>query len=186
MPECTGVSFNLSRENGETEMSKNLENKKVVVSEIVEKFKEAKSVMFIRNDGLNVQQVTELRKQCREQNVEYVVLKNTLVRRALNELNIEGFDEALNGPNAFAFGMQDVVAPAKVVTDFIEKSKTDRLSIHIGLMGTEVLDEKGVKALASMPSREVLLGRLVGSLNSSISKFVFCLEAIRKQKAGEE
>jgi large subunit ribosomal protein L10 len=116
------------------------------------------------------------------------VLKNKLVERALNELNIEALNEQLTGPNAYAFGMTDAVAPAKVIYDFISKNKKDEsnLAVKAGLMGTEVMDVKAVKALSEVPSREVLLARLVGSIHAPVSNLVYALEAIRKQKAGED
>ncbi len=166
-------------------MGNNLEAKKVVVSEIVEKLKNAQSMVIVHYSGITVEEVTGLRNQFREAGVEYCVLKNTMVRRALAELNITGLDDKLEGPSAFAFGMKDPAAPAKIIYDFIGKSKKEVLSVKAGLLGTEVLDEKAVKALSEIPSREVLLARLVGSLQSSISGLVFALEAIRKQKAGE-
>ena len=115
-------------------MSKNLELKKQVVSDIVKKFQEAQSVIVVRYSGLTVEQVTGLRAQFRANGVEYCVLKNTLVRRALKELNIEGLDEVLNGPSAFAFGMNDPVSPAKIVNDFIVKKKSDAIEIKAGLL----------------------------------------------------
>ena len=166
-------------------MSKNFEMKKEVVANISEKLNQAQGIVVVHYSGLTVEEVTNLRSQCRAAGVEYLVLKNTLVRRALDDRQITGLDHTLEGPNAFAFSMKDPISAAKVVCDFIDKTKTEHIAVKGGLMGNEVLDEKGVKALASMPSREVLLARLVGSLNSSISKFVYCLEAIRKQKAGE-
>ena len=167
-------------------MGKNLEIKKQVVSDISEKFKNAQSVVAVHYSGLTVEEVTALRKQCREANVDYCVLKNTLVRRALDDMGINGWDNVLEGPTAYAFGTKDAVAPAKVLCDFIDKAKNDHMSVKIGLMGEEVMDVNAVKALASLPSREVLLARLVGSLNSSIAKLVYVLDAIRKQQAGEE
>ena len=89
-------------------MSNNLEIKKQAVAEIIEKFKGAESVIVCSFSGLTVEQVTELRKQCRENDVHYCVLKNRLVARALKELNIEGLDGLLEGPNAFVFGEKDV------------------------------------------------------------------------------
>ena len=166
-------------------MSKNLEIKKQVVADITEKFKNAQSVVAVHYSGLTVEEATKLRADCRNAGVEYCVLKNTLVRRALNDMGITGWDKELEGPTAFAFGMKDAVAPAKVVCDFIDKAKNEHLSVKIGLMGTEIMDQNAVKALAALPSREVLLARLVGSLNSSIAKLVYALDAIRKQKAGE-
>ena len=168
------------------EMSKNLEAKKVVVSEISEKLKNCQSMVVVHFNGITVEEVTELRNQFRAAGVEYCVLKNTLVRRALHEMNITGLDDQLEGPSAFAFGMQDPVSPAKVVYDFIEKKKLDCISVKAGLMGTEVMDEKAVAALSKLPSREVLLARLVGSLKAPISNLVYALEALRKKQAGEE
>ena len=122
-------------------MSKNLEVKKQVVSEIVKKFQDAQSVVIVKYSGLTVEDATALRAQFRANGVDYVVLKNTLVRRALHELNIEGLDDVLNGPSAFAFGMSDPVSPAKIVSDFITKKKNESpIEIKAGLLGTELMD----------------------------------------------
>ncbi len=165
-------------------MSANQEAKKQIVSEIKEKFQNAQSVVVVHYSGVTVEEVTKLRNQFRENGVEYCVLKNKLVDRALDELNISGLNEHLTGPNAFAFGMKDAVAPAKVICEFIEKNKKEKenLSVKGGLMGTEVLTEAGVKALSLIPSRDVLLARLVGSIHSPVSKLVYCLDAIAKKK----
>ena len=162
-------------------MSANLEAKKLVVSDIVEKLKNAECMMVVSYSGLTVEQVTGLRAQFRANGVEYVVLKNTLVRRALQELNIEGLDEVLNGPSAFAFGMNDPVSPAKIINDFVTKNKTEAISIKAGLLGTEVMTMDQIKSLAETPSREVLLARFIGSLQSSIAGFVRVLDAIAKK-----
>ena len=162
-------------------MSKNLELKKQVVSDIVKKFQDAQSVIIVNYNGLTVEQVTGLRAQFRANGVEYCVLKNTLVRRALQELNIEGLDEVLNGPSAFAFGMNDPVSPAKIVNDFVTKSKSEVLTIKAGLLGTEVMTMDQIKSLAETPSREVLLARFIGSLQSSIAGFVRVLDAVAKK-----
>ena len=166
-------------------MSKNFEAKKVVVSEIEEKIEKAESIVIVEYKALTVEAVTALRAKCRAANVEYCVLKNTLVRRALHELNIEGLDDVLNGPSAFAFGMSDPVSPAKIVNDFITKNKTEALQIKAGLMGTEILSDAQIKELATVPSREVLLARLLGSLQSSIAGFVRVLDAIAKKNSEE-
>ena len=165
-------------------MSKNLEVKKQVVSDIVKKFQDAQSVVIVKYSGLTVENATALRQQFRASGVDYCVLKNTLVRRALSELNIQGLDDVLNGPSAFAFGMEDPVSPAKVVNDFMQKSKSTALEFKAGLLGNQLMDAQQVKVLAETPSREVLLARLVGSLQSSISGFVRVLDAIAK-KNGE-
>ena len=163
-------------------MSKNLEIKKQVVADIVEKFKSAESMVICSFNGLTVEQVTELRKQCRENDVHYCVLKNRLVARALQELNIEGLDSLLEGPNAFVFGTKDVTAAPKAIASFIDKNKLTSLEIKGGLMGSDVMDVAGVKALAATPSRDELLGTLVGCLVSPVSALVSVLDEIAEKK----
>ena len=163
-------------------MSANLEAKKVVVSEIVEKLKNAECMMVVSYSGLTVEQVTELRKQCRENDVHYCVLKNRLVNRALEELKIEGLENLLEGPNAFVFSEKDVTAGPKIISQFIEKNKLTSLEIKGGLLGTEVMDVKTIKDLAATPSREELLATMVGCLVSPVSALVSVLEQIAEKK----
>ena len=164
-------------------MSKNRELKAQVVADIVEKLKGAQSMVVCSYSGLTVEQVTNLRKLCREQDVHYCVLKNRLVLRALQELGINGLDHLLEGPNAFVFSTKDMTNAPKIVNDFIEKNKLTSLEIKGGLMGTEVLDVAGVKALAALPSREELLATVVGCLVSPVSSLVAVLDEIAEQKA---
>lgn len=175
-------------------MSKNFELKKTVVAQIKEKFEQAHSAVFLDYRGLTVAEVTELRNLCRAQGIEYVVLKNTMVDLALKELNIGGMEEYLKGPTAVAFGMKDAVAPAKVLNDFIKKAK--KTTIKCGLVDGQVLDVAGVHALSELPPKEVLIARMMGSLNAPITGFVgvlsatlrslvYAIDAVRKQKAGE-
>lgn len=163
-------------------MSSNLEIKKQVVADIIEKFKSAESVVVCSYSGLTVEQVTELRKQCRENDVHYCVLKNRLVARALKELNIDGLNELLEGPNAFVFGTKDVTAAPKIIANFIDKNKLTSLEIRGGLMGTEFMDLATVKNLAATPSREELLATLVGCLQSPVSGLVAVLDQIAEKK----
>ena len=164
-------------------MSKNRELKVQVVADIVEKLKGAQSMVVCSYSGLTVEQVTNLRKLCRDQEVHYCVLKNRLVLRALQELGIGGMDHLLEGPNAFVFSTKDVTNAPKIVNDFIEKNKLTSLEIKGGLMGTEVLDAAGVKALAALPSREELLATMVGCLVSPVSALVAVLDEIAEKKA---
>ena len=163
-------------------MSANLEAKKLVVTDIVEKLKNAECMMVVSYSGLTVEQVTELRKQCRENDVHYCVLKNRLVNRALQELKIEGLDSLLEGPNAFVFSDKDVTAGPKIISQFIEKNKLTSLEIKGGLMGTEKLDVAAIKSLAATPSREELLATLVGCLQSPMSGLVAVLDQIAEKK----
>ena len=162
-------------------MSNNLEIKKQVVADIIEKFKAAQSVVVCSYSGLTVEKVTELRKLCREQDVHYVVLKNRLVVRALEELGIKGLEGILEGPNAFVFGNKDVTNAPKIVNSFIEKNKLTSLEIKDGLMGEEVMDVAAVKALAALLSREELLATLVGCLQSPVSSLVAVLDEIAEK-----
>ena len=165
-------------------MSNAIEMKKAVVAEIKEKLVAAKSVVLIDYRGLTVAEVTELRNQCRKAGVEYTVLKNTMVNLAAKEVGIEGLEAFLKGPTAVAFGMEDAVAPAKVLTEFIKKTK--KTEVKCGLLDGQILDAAGVEALAAIPSREVLIAKIMGSMMSAVSKFVYVVEAIRKKAAGEE
>ena len=164
-------------------MSKNRDLKVQAVAEIVEQLKNAESVVICSYSGLTVEQVTALRKKCRENEVNYCVLKNRLVKRALDELNITGLDDLLNGPNAFVFGGKDVTNAPKIINSFIEKNKLASLKITGGIMGTEALDVKAVKDLAATPSREELLATLVGCLISPVSSLVSVLDEIAEKKA---
>ena len=176
-------------------MSKNFELKKTVVAEIRDKLGRAQSVVLIDYRGLTVEEVTDLRNQFRKAGVEYAVLKNTMLTLAARDLGIRGLEDYLKGPTAVAFGYQDPVAPAKIITEYLKKNK--KISVKCGMVDRKVVDQAGVTALAELPPREVLIAKLMGSMNALITgfvgvlsgvlrKFVYAVEAVRKQKAGEE
>ncbi len=165
-------------------MSNNLEIKKNVVADIKDKLERAQTVVLVDYRGLNVAEVTDLRNQLRKAGVEYVVLKNTMINLAIDGMGLDDVKQHLEGPTAVAFGYDDMIAPAKILTDFAKKSK--KLTIKCGVCDGAYLDAAGVEALAALPSKETLIARIMGSMMSSVSKFVYCVEAIRKQKAGEE
>ena len=164
-------------------MSKNLEVKKGVVAEIKGKFEKAQTAVLVDYRGINVAEVTELRNQLRKAGVEYAVLKNTMINLAVKGMGFDGIEKHLEGPTAVAFGYEDAIAPAKILCEAAKKNKN--LTIKCGVCDGAYLDEAGVQALAN-PSREVLIARIMGSMMSSVSKFVYALEAIRKKQAGEE
>lgn len=157
-------------------MSANFEAKKQVVEEIKEKIQNAKSVVLVKSIGLTVADDTALRREFREKNVEYKVLKNTLIRKAFNDLGINDFDADLNGPTTVAFG-QDETSAAKVIVEATKKFE-DKISVKCAYVEGNRVDEKGVKALASMPSKEELVAKMLGSLQAPISNFVGVLSAI--------
>ncbi len=157
-------------------MSANFEAKKVVVEDIKEKIQNAKSVVLVKFNGLTVAEDTELRREFRKNNVEYKVLKNTLIRRAFNDMGITDFDEDLNGPTSVAFGTDETGA-AKVIVDAAKKYQ-DKVSVKSAFVEGGYVDVNGVKALASMPSKEQLIAKMLGSLQAPIANFVGVLSAM--------
>lgn len=154
---------------------KTLQQKKVVVQGLSEKIKVSKAMVFADYRGLTVEQDTELRTALRKAGVDYKVVKNTLTRFAMKENGIEGIDSYLNGPTAMAIHETDPVAPAKVLSEYAKKF--DKLELKVGVVEGKVIDIDGIKALAELPSREVLIARVLGGFNAPISGFVNVLNA---------
>ena len=172
-------------------MSANFEAKKVVVEEITAKIKESKSVVFVDYNKLTVAEVSELRNKCKQAGCEYKVYKNTLVRKALNELGYTQFDKDLNGPTAITFA-KDETSAAKMMVN-AEKDYADKIVLKSAFVDNAYYDKAGIKALASMPSREEMIAKMLGSinapatnlagvLNNVISGLVRVLDGIAKQK----
>lgn len=161
-------------------MSKAIENKQSQVQEITEKFQSAASVVVVDYRGLNVAQVTELRKQLREAGVEFKVYKNTLTRRAAEAAGLEGINDVLVGPNAIAFSNEDVVAPAKIINEFAKKNEA--LEIKAGIIEGTISSVEDVKALAELPSREGLLSMLLSVLQAPVRNFALATKAVAEQK----
>lgn len=148
-------------------MSAALEEKKQLVEELKEKIGAAQSIVIVDYKGLTVFEDTELRKTLREANVEYRVLKNRLMQKAFNELGYTDFDEALNGPTAVAFAMTDPAAPAKILLESADKTK--KVSIKCGMVDGAYITPDGVKELATLPPKEVLIAKLLGTMSAPIS-----------------
>lgn len=161
-------------------MSKAVEAKQTVVQEIAEKFKSAASVVVVDYRGLTVAQVTELRKQLREAGVEFKVYKNTLVRRAAEEVGHADLNEALTGPNAIAFSSEDVIAPARIINNFAKEN--EQLEIKAGLIEGTLASVEEIKALAELPSREGLLSMLLSVLQAPMRNFALATKAVAEQK----
>lgn len=147
-----------------------LQQKKEVVSEISEKIKAAKAMVFADYRGLTVEQDTELRNALRKAGVEYKVVKNTLTRFAAKENGLEGLDSYLNGPTAMAVSSTDPVAPAKVLAEYAKKF--EKLELKIGVVEGKIIDTNGINALAELPPREVLIAKVLGGFNAPISGLV--------------
>ncbi|MEE4200983.1 50S ribosomal protein L10 [Erythrobacter sp.] len=144
------------------------------VAQLNDVFKEVGVVVVTRNLGLTVDQSTELRSKMREAGASYKVAKNRLAKLALKDTDYTGIDEFLTGPTALAWS-SDPVAAAKAAVDFAKSN--DKLEIVGGSMGTQVLDEAGVKALASMPSLDELRGTIVGLVNAPATKIAQVVNA---------
>jgi large subunit ribosomal protein L10 len=148
--------------------------KQQVVNEIKEKFQRAEAVVLVDYRGLNVAEVTELRKRFREAGADYKVYKNTLMTRALTELGMEELIPYLTGPNAVALGYGDPVVPAKIISEFAKDH--DKLEVKAGMISRKVIGAEGVKSLANLPSKEVLVAQALGGLNAPITGFVNVLQ----------
>jgi len=156
-------------------VSLNRTEKAVVIEEIAAEVASAQSIVVAEYRGLDVAAVTVLRKNAREAGVYLRVLKNTLARRALANTPFEGLSDKLTGPLIYAVG-KDPVAAAKVLAEF---SKTnDKLVIKAGSLPNSVLDANGIKALATMPSRDELLSKLLGTMQAPIAQFVRTLNEV--------
>jgi len=150
--------------------NKILEQKKQVVQELTEKVKSAQSIVLADYRGLTVEQDTVLRNALRAAGVEYKVVKNTLTSFAMKANGLEGLDSCLNGPTAMAISSTDAIAPAKVLSEYAKKF--EKLELKAGVVEGKVIDVDGIKALAEVPSREVLIAKMLGSFNAPITGFV--------------
>lgn len=161
-------------------MSKVIETKQQVVTEIADKLRASKSTIVVDYRGLTVSEATELRKQLREAGVEFKVYKNSLTRRAAESAGMAELNEFLTGPNAIAFSNEDVVAPAKVLNDFA--TKHEALEIKAGVIEGKLVTLDEVKAIATLPSREGLLSMLLSVLQAPIRNLALATKAVAEQK----
>ncbi|MCB2153557.1 50S ribosomal protein L10 [bacterium] len=163
------------------------------ISELERLFQDGDGLVFFDNKGLTVEEATELRALLRKEGATMKVAKNTFIKRAMATAGIEmnGLEDKLTGPTVVAFGLKDAVSPAKVLSKYAE-DHGERFEIKAGLLGGEILDAKGVDALSKMPSREELLGRMLGSmqapaqnvvyaLNQTVSKVVYAVSALQRK-----
>ncbi|MFN7253216.1 MAG: 50S ribosomal protein L10 [Anaerobacillus sp.] len=162
------------------EQKQQFQQKQVLVSEIATKLRDSKTTVVVDYRGLNVAQVTELRKQLREANVDFKVYKNSMTRRATAEVELTQLDEVLVGPTAIAFSNDDVIAPAKILNDFAKKN--DKLEIKAGIIEGQFASLEEVKALAELPSREGLLSMLLSVLQAPMRNFALATKAVAEQK----
>lgn len=174
---------------------KTLKAKSDNVDEIKEKIEKSESIVLVDYRGLNVEQLTELRSKYREAGVEYKVYKNTMMRFAFKDSGFENFNEYLTGPNAVAFGYDSPIQAAKITAEFAKEN--EKLEIKAGIVDGKLVDIDGIKELASLPPREVLIAKALGGFNSPLQGFAnvlsgtikglaVALNAIAEQKQAQE
>jgi large subunit ribosomal protein L10 len=178
----------------EVEKLLNIEEKKQVVEEIKDRLEKIQGAVLTDYRGLNVSEVTELRAKLREAGVEFKVFKNTLMSIAAHRVGLADLDSYLEGPTAIAFGINDPVTPAKILSEFAKIHKA--LEIKAGILENKVINAEGVKMLAELPSKEVLVAKVLGAMQSPmygfagslqglLRNFVYVLDAVREKKAAE-
>jgi large subunit ribosomal protein L10 len=169
-----------------------LQRKKEMVKELSERIRSAKAMVLADYRGLTVQQDTELRSALRKAGIDYRVVKNTLTKFAVEESNLEGLVPFLDGPTSMALSTEDPVAPAKVLSEYARKF--EKLELKAGVVEGRIIDINGIKALAELPPKEVLVARALGGiksplvglvnvLNGNIRGLVVALNAIAEKKA---
>ena len=164
-------------------MSANVESKKLIVEEIKAKIAASKSIVFADYNKLTVLEVTALRRKFKEANCEYKVYKNTLVRKALNELGITDFDADLNGTTATVFCADETSGAAVFARETkANPALVEKIVPKCAYVEQKYLDKNGVKELSAIPSKEVLIAKMLVFFQSSLSKFVGVLDQIAKAK----
>lgn len=172
---------------------KTMSLKKAQVEELVAKLKDAKSAVFADYRGLTVEQDTKLRKELREAGIDYAVIKNSVIRFAADEIGLTGLDKMIEGPTAVAISLTDPVAPSKLLSKYAKD--LEKFDLKGGVVEGKVVDVNGVNAIASLPSKEELIAKMLGSmkspinglvnvLNGNIRGLVVALNAIAEKKAG--
>ncbi|PKM62753.1 MAG: 50S ribosomal protein L10 [Firmicutes bacterium HGW-Firmicutes-21] len=164
--------------------TKILEQKQQIVKELADKMQGAKSGVLVDFKGITVADDTKLRSEMRKIGVEYSVVKNTLTSKACDIIGFEQLKDVLSGMTAIAISNDDQIAPAKILCEYAKKN--EKFIIKAGFVDSGVIDADAVKALAEIPSKEVLIAKVMGSLQSSLYSFAYALQAIiDKNSEGE-
>jgi large subunit ribosomal protein L10 len=158
-----------------------IELKQPIVEEIKGYVENAKTAVLVDYRGLTVSQDTELRKNLREAGIVYKVYKNTLLNFAFKGTEFEALSQNLEGPTAVAFGLDDATAPARIINDMVKKMP--KLEFKSGVVEGAYYDSEGIKVIATIPSREVLISKLLGSMQSPIAGLARVLNQIAEKVA---
>lgn len=158
-----------------------VEIKKPIVEEIRELLNDAQAAVLVDYRGLTVEEDTNLRNKLRAEEVTYKVYKNTMLRFAIEGTEFESLGKHLEGPTALAVSKKDATAPARILANFAKDAKA--LELKAGVVDGTYYDEKGIQAIANVPSREVLLSRLLGSMQSPIANFARVIKQVAEKTA---
>lgn len=158
-----------------------VELKKPIVDQISEELNGAKAAVLVDYRGITVEQDTELRKQLREAGVIYKVYKNTMINFAVKGTEFEELSKHLEGPTAIAISKEDATAPARILFNFSKNAP--KLELKAGVVDGTYYDEKGIQVIATIPSREELLSKLLGSMQSPITNFARVIKQIAEKDA---
>ncbi len=156
-----------------------IDEKKRIVEDLHEKFSKSKVVILTDYKGLDVDSINDLRRKLRELQIQYQVVKNSLLIRASKDTDVELIKESFKGPSAVALSFDDPVSPAKVLTNFA--GENEKLEIKVGVMNGKVLDISAIKALSALPSREVIMGQLLSVMNGVPTGFVRALVDVQRR-----
>lgn len=160
-----------------------VEIKKPIVDEIIENLKDAKAAVVADYRGLTVEQDTALRKQLREAGVVYKVYKNTLIKRAIEGTEFEALASELEGPTAIAISKEDATAPARILFNFAKDA--DKLELKSGVVEGTYYDKKAIAVIATIPSRDELISKFLGSIQSPVTNFARVIKQIAEKKEAE-
>ena len=159
-----------------------IELKQPIIDEIKSNLQDAQSVVLVDYRGLTVEQDTRLRKELRESGIIYKVYKNTMVRFAIEGTEFESLKDDLEGPSAIAISKPDATAPARILAKFAKEAED--LEIKAGVIEGTYYDQAGIKTISSIPSREELLSKFLGSIQSPIANFARVLKQIAEKQDG--
>ncbi|MCI5688007.1 50S ribosomal protein L10 [Anaerovoracaceae bacterium 42-11] len=156
------------------------QQKQVIIDEIKAKLENAQAAVVVDYMGINVAEADAMRKKLREANVDYTVYKNTLIKRAIEGTDYAPLAEVLDGPSALAISAEDATAPARTLNELIKEYK--KMEFKAGVVEGTYYDKAGIEQVADIPSRDVLIAKFMGSIQSPVSKFVRTLAAIAEEK----
>lgn len=155
--------------------------KQAIIDEIKEKLDGAQSAVVIDYMGITVEQADAMRKKLREANVDYTVYKNTLIKRAIDGTEFDGLADVLAGPTAIAISKEDATAPARELASIIKEF--EMMEFKAGVVEGTFYDKDGIKTIANIPSRDTLIAKFMGSIQSPVGKMVRTIQAIADAKA---